>query len=208
MISGERRWVDVFDAHLPELDEALARAKALAPAGAAERFEQQTRVANEELESMRESAFEAVTVGAADIARTVFDGERYQHNTRLMTSATAELTAATVDAAQTELAALRRQEMLVGAAALLGALLLGAALWCRLANRLAQSRAFFLDAEDRMQRLASSDLLTGLANRAALHDAMATWWVTWCSRRWRTGCGTACATASCRRATAVTSSWW
>jgi diguanylate cyclase (GGDEF)-like protein len=31
----------------------------------------------------------------------------------------------------------------------------------------------FLEAEERMQRLASSDLLTGLANRAALHDAMA-----------------------------------
>jgi diguanylate cyclase (GGDEF)-like protein len=56
---------------------------------------------------------------------------------------------------------------------LLGAALVGVALWRRLAHRLARSRSVFLEAEERMQRLASSDLLTGLANRAALHDAMA-----------------------------------
>ena len=172
--TGERRWVDDYDTHLPELDEALAQAKALAPPAAAGRFEQQTRVASEELWSMRESAFEAVTVGAADVARTIFDGERYRNNTRLLAAATAEFTAATVAATQAELTALKRRTYTVGALALLGALLLGAALWRRLASRLARSRAYFLDAEDRMQRLASSDLLTGLANRAALHDAMAT----------------------------------
>ncbi len=172
--TGARRWVDDYDTHLPELDVALARAKALAPPAAAGRFEQQTRVANEELTSMRESAFEAVTVGAVDVARTIFDGERYRHNSRMLAAATAEFTAATVQATQAELAALKQRALLVGTLVLLGALLLGAALWRRLTHRLARSRTFFLDAEDRMQRLASSDLLTGLANRAALHDAMAT----------------------------------
>lgn len=59
--TGARRWVDDYDAHLPELDDALARAKALAMPAAARRFDQLTRVANEELASMRESAFEAAT---------------------------------------------------------------------------------------------------------------------------------------------------
>jgi diguanylate cyclase (GGDEF)-like protein len=172
--TGERRWVDDYDTHLPELESALAEAKALAPPAAARRFDQQTSVANEELGSMRESAFEAVTVGAVDVARTIFDGERYRNNTRMLAAATAEFTAATVDASQAELAALKRRSMLVGAVVLLGAVMLGAALWVRLVKRLARSRAVLLDAEDRMQRLASSDLLTGLANRAALHDAMAT----------------------------------
>jgi diguanylate cyclase (GGDEF)-like protein len=171
--TGARRWVDDYDTHLPELDDALARARALAPPAAAARFDQQTRVANEELENMRESAFEAVTVGAVDVARKVFDGERYQNHTRMLADATAEFTAATVEATRAELAALKRRALLVGAGVLLGALLLGAVLWLRLTDRLARSRTFFLDAEDRMQRLASSDLLTGLANRAALHDAMA-----------------------------------
>ncbi len=172
--TGAHRWVLDYDTHLPELDVALARAKALAPPAAAGRFEQQTRVANEELASMRESAFEAVTVGAVDVARTIFDGERYRHNSQMLAAATAEFTAATVRATQAELAALKQRALLVGTLVLLGALLLGTALWRRLTHRLARSRTFFLDAEDRMQRLASSDLLTGLANRAALHDAMAT----------------------------------
>ena len=172
--TGARRWVDHYDTHLPELDDALARAKALAPAAAAGRFDQETRVANEELASMRESAFEAVTVGAVDVARTIFDGERYRDNSQLLAGATAEFTAATVQATHAELATLKQRASLVGATALLGALLLGVGLWRRLASRLARARGFFLDAEDRMQRLASSDLLTGLANRAALHDAMAT----------------------------------
>ena len=172
--TGERRWVDDYDTHLPELEDALAGAKALAPPATAGQFDQRTRVANEDLANMRESAFEAVAVGAADVARTIFDGERYRHNSRLLAAATAEFTAATVEATQAELAELKQRASLVGAAVLLGALLLGAALWRRLASRLARSREFFLDAEDRMQRLAASDLLTGLANRAALHDAMAT----------------------------------
>lgn len=146
--TGERRWVDDYDTHLPELDHALAQAKALAPPAAAGRFEQHTRVASAELASMRESAFEAVTVGAADVARTIFDGERYRNNTRLLAAATAEFTAATVAATQAELTALKRRTYTVGTLALLGAFLLGAALWRRLASRLARSRAYFLDAED------------------------------------------------------------
>ena len=174
VVSGERRWVDRFDSHLPELEAALAAAKALAPPAAAQNFDAQTRTADEELANLRESAFEAVAVGAPQVARTIFDGERYRRNTLQLAAATAEFTAATVHATQAELAALKQRTLLIGTAALLGALLLGAALWRRLTSRLERSRAFFLDIEARIQRLASSDLLTGLANRAALHDAMAT----------------------------------
>ncbi len=172
--TGARRWVDAYDTHLPELDAALEGAKALAPPEAAGHFDKHTRAANEELASMRESAFEAVTVGAVDVARTIFDGKRYQDNTRMLAAATAEFTASTVEATQAELAALKQRALIVSAMLLLCASLLGVALWRRLADRLGRSRTFFLDAEDRMQRLASSDMLTGLANRAALHDAMAT----------------------------------
>ncbi|MFM9916579.1 MAG: putative bifunctional diguanylate cyclase/phosphodiesterase [Rhizobacter sp.] len=172
--TGEKRWIDDYDNHLPELDDALARAKALAPPEAAERFDLQTQQAHEELASMRESAFEAVSVGAVNVARTIFDGERYRNRSQLLASATSELTATTIEVTRGELAALKLREFLLGALELLGPLLLGVALWRRLTRRLDKSRAFFLDAEDRMQRLASSDLLTGLANRTALHDAMAT----------------------------------
>ena len=172
--TGQRRWVDEYDSHLPKLDEALSRARALAPVTVAQRFDTQAQQANDELASMRESAFEAVTVGAADIARTIFDGQRYRDNTRRLAAATAEFTAATVAATHDEVAVLEQRAVGVGAAVLATTLLLGLGLWRRLSHRLESSRSHFLDAEDRIQRLASSDLLTGLANRAALHDAMAT----------------------------------
>ncbi len=174
VVSGARRWVEAYDTHLPELEQALRQAKALAPPAVAGRFDQQTRTAAEELGNLRESAFEAVTVGAADVARSIFDGPRYQHHTRLLAAATAEFTAATVAATEAELTALKQRTLALGGAALLGASLLGLGLWRRLARRLAGSRAFLLDAEDRIQRLATTDLLTGLPNRAALHDAMTT----------------------------------
>ena len=172
--SGERRWVDDYDNQRPILHEALAQARALAPAAVAARFDSQTSAANDELEGMRESAFEAVTVGAPEIARTIFDGERYRAHTRQLEAATMEFTAATVAATRDEIAALERTALGAGAAVVGTTLLLGLALWRRLHLRLEGSRTHFLDAEDRIQRLASSDLLTGLANRTALHDEMAT----------------------------------
>ena len=172
--TGERRWVDEFDRLLPGLDAALAQARALAPPTVAQRFDHETRLANTELTDMRESAFEAVTVGAMDVARTIFDGQRYRRQTELLAAATAEFTAATVAATHAELERLQRTTTLVGIGVLSGTAMLGVTLWRRLSRRLTQSRAFFLDAEVRVQRLAASDLLTGMANRAALHDAMAT----------------------------------
>lgn len=172
--TGERRWVDAYDTHRPERDRAIKQAQSIAPAGAAERFDAQTRAAKEELDNLRESAFEAVTVGASSVARTIFDGDRYRQHTLLLTTATAELATATVVAARAEVAALIRRAILVGTLVLLGALLLGAALLRGLNSRFERSRSVFVNAEDRIQRLASSDVLTGLANRAALHDSMAT----------------------------------
>jgi len=170
--TGARRWVDAYDQHLLELDHALAHARAMAPPAAAERFDAQTREANDELAGMRESAFEAVNVGAVDVARIIFEGQRYRAHTQLLGAATAEFTAAVVQSTEAERAGLERRALMVGTAALLAAVLMGAALWSQVGARLKHWRGFYLDAEARTQRLASSDLLTGLANRAALHDAM------------------------------------
>ena len=54
------------------------------------------------------------------------------------------------------------------------ALSLAAALltWHRLTQSLARSRGVLMDVQDRIQRLATSDALTGLPNRNALHETM------------------------------------
>ncbi len=171
--TGARRWVDDYDVIRPQWLLALAQAKTLASPAAAQAFDARVSLASDELESMRESAFEAVTVGAADVARAIFEGARYLEHTRLLGEATRDFTAAAVDATRDEIAQVQQRSLLIGAAAAIGALLLEYAIWRLLRRRLARSRGFFLDAEERIQRLATRDLLTGLANRAGLRDAMA-----------------------------------
>jgi diguanylate cyclase (GGDEF)-like protein len=67
---------------------------------------------------------------------------------------------------------LRHAALISTAVVLTLSVALGAVLWRRLTNGLGRSRGSLLEAEERVQRLAASDLLTGLDNRAALHDAM------------------------------------
>ncbi len=170
--TGESTWVAEYDARRPALADALARAKQMVSAGAASRFEAQTRTAYDELESMRESAFEAVTVGATDVAKRIFDGDRYRANTRLLATASSEFTSTAVAETRADVERLQQRTALVSAAALAGVLLLEFLLWRVLAGRLGRSRTLFLDAEHRIQRMASSDPLTGLPNRGALREAM------------------------------------
>ena len=50
--TGEKRWIDRYEAHFPLIDRAIAAAAALAPASAAARFDAATRVANDKLVAM------------------------------------------------------------------------------------------------------------------------------------------------------------
>ena len=169
VITGQQRWVERFDSQRLEFERLQAEARSLAPAHAIERFDTETRSATAELEDMRESAFEAVTVGAADIARKIFEGDRYREQSGLLQHAIADFSEATVAAAKAEINTLRRRNALFGVGLLVCGGMLGAFLW----RRLAGSRTRFLHAEQRVKHLAASDLLTGLPNRAALHDEMA-----------------------------------
>ena len=169
VITGQQLWVERFDNQRLEFERLQAEARGLAPAHAIERFDTETRSATAELEDMRESAFEAVTVGAADVARKIFEGDRYREQSGLLQQAIADFSESTVVAAGDEITTLRRRNALFGAGLLVCGGLLGAFLW----RRLAGSRTRFLHAEQRVKHLAASDLLTGLPNRAALHDEMA-----------------------------------
>ncbi|MCU0774390.1 MAG: EAL domain-containing protein [Ideonella sp.] len=169
VLTGQSGWVDRFDRDLPRFEALLAQARALAPGEALERFGLATRSAGEELEDMRLAAFEAVVVGSPEVARSIFEGDRYRAKTALLRQAIDDFAQSTVAAAQRELERVRSRNALIASTLLLAALVLAGGL----ARRLAGSRARLQQAEARVQALAATDLLTGLPNRAALHDAMA-----------------------------------
>jgi len=173
-ITADRAWIDRYDRLIPELALAIEHAALLAPPPAAQRYQEKTREAGALLARMQRSALEAMSTGGAASARALFDSQRYTDQTRLVREATEELTTASLAATEDEMRSLRGRSYLVAAAAMLVSLATGLLLWRRLTNGLGRSRGSLLDAEERIQRLAASDLLTGLDNRAALHDAMQT----------------------------------
>jgi diguanylate cyclase (GGDEF)-like protein len=173
-ITAERPWIDRYEKLAPELALIIEHASLLAPRDAAARYQAKTRDTSELLARMQHSALDALNSGGAAAARGLLDGEAYGRQTRLLREATEELTAASLAATEEEVQVLRRRSYYVAAAMLALTVGLGLTLWRRLSNGLGRTRGSLLDAEERIQRLAASDLLTGLDNRAALHDAMQT----------------------------------
>ena len=170
--SGEREWIDRFDNLVNQLGQAVEHASLLAPTEVTERYRQKTQAAAAEIGRMRLSALEALNSGAHESARTLFEGPRYGEHTRPLSDAYDQLTRASLAATESEVRQLQQRSYLVTALAMLLALVTGFTLWRRLTNGLTSSRGSLLASENRIQRLASSDLLTGLDNRAGLHDAM------------------------------------
>ncbi len=171
-LTGEASWIERYDRLTATLTQKVEHASLLVPMNVAQRYRDKTVDAANEIAQMRQSALNALQSGALDAARSLFDGERYTSRTRLIREATEELTAVSLAATESRVRELRTRSYAVAAAALTITLGGGFFLWRRLSSGLKHSRGSLLDAEVRVQRLAASDMLTGLDNRAALHDAM------------------------------------
>ncbi len=173
-LTGEPSWIERYDRLTASLTQKVEHASLLVPLNVAQRYREKTADASAEIAQMRQSALNALQSGALDAARSLFDGERYTSRTRLIREATEELTALSLAATERRVRELRTRSYAVAAGALAITLGGGFWLWRRLSSGLKRSRGSLLDAEVRVQRLAASDMLTGLDNRAALHDAMQT----------------------------------
>jgi diguanylate cyclase (GGDEF)-like protein len=171
-ITGESHWIDRYDRLVDQLGQTVEHASLLAPLPVAQRYREQTAAAAAEIARMRASALEALRSGAHESARALFDGERYGRHSRLLSEANEELTSASLAATQAEVARLEQRTWFMSGGAVLLALLAGAVLWRRLSTGLDHTRGTLREAEVHIQRMASSDPLTGLDNRAGLHDAM------------------------------------
>ncbi len=174
VITGDRKWAERYDKLLPELQQSIEHASLLAPPEVAKRYREKTFAAGLELAGMQESALRALAGDTPTAAKAIFDSERYQLQSDLLRSATEELTASTLAATENEVRLLQSRSYGIASGMLVIILGTGLMLWRRLSSGLNRSRSSLLDAEVRIQRLAASDLLTGLDNRAALHDAMHT----------------------------------
>ncbi len=174
VVTADRTWVERYDKQLEELSQTIEHASLLAPPSVANRYRTKTSTASAELAALQQAALQALAAGSPDTARAIFDGERYTHHTQLLREATEELTAASLSATDNEVRVLRARSFAITLTMLVLMLGVGLALWRHLSRGLDRSRGSLLDAEERIQRLAASDLLTGLDNRAALHDAMHT----------------------------------
>jgi diguanylate cyclase (GGDEF)-like protein len=171
-VTGEERWIARYHAHLPAIEAALAEGESLAPTDVARRFHDQTRLASERLVSLETTALEAISVHAPDVARRILDGEPYRRDKELLVASTHEFTQSTVEAMRQQLAASRTRAHALLLALVAAALAAGLLTWRRLNAHLQRSRQVLLDAQGRIERIATSDMLTGWPNRAALHEGM------------------------------------
>ena len=170
--TGEAGWVDRFDRLANQQTQTIEHTVLLAPAEVAMRYREATREAGPLVQRMRASALKAMSTGSHQAARGLFEGEPYSKANQALNQANEQLAQAMQARTAAELNQLKARSYWVTGGSLLLVAWLGLALWRRLNSGLEASRSSLLHAEGRIQRLATSDLLTGLDNRAGLHDAM------------------------------------
>lgn len=168
-VSGETRWARRYEERLPVIDKAIAAATALAPPGAAERFDQATRVANDRLVELERAAFSRVNSGDLLAAQAILNSKSYaEHKAVLAAGSEAFIFEVQQSVAgQTNELTLRSWWLLAGLLAL--ALIGFASLWRHLGKHLSGAEAAFAEKQEEVTRLALHDPLTGLANRRYLH---------------------------------------
>lgn len=166
--TGDEAWITRYEYYLPSIDTAIAEGLALAPKVVADRFESETKISNDKLVVLERLSFEAVRAGDSARAHATLESRAYVDNKTVLSVGAEHFTEAMVRAVETELLAKQARAnvemVLVSLAVAFG----GTLMWRRLSSSLERSQGYFLDA----QRVAASDLLTGMANRVSLRDAL------------------------------------
>lgn len=172
--TGEERWIDRYEANIPAIDGAIGEAVALAPPWVANRFDAETRVANDRLVELERRSFENVRSGKTEAARSILDGKTYARFKEILSDGTSRFVDGTIASVSAELAAVEQRALTaIGLVLLVSAG--GALLMWRVFNAsLRKSEGAMLEAERKIQTLAMNDLLTGLANRHSLRQTLHT----------------------------------
>jgi signal transduction histidine kinase len=149
--SGNEAMHQRYLAAIPEIDEAIAEAKKLAPPAAAARFDDETRVANDRLVELEMKSFELVAHHRMGEAVSIFSSFAYLNNKRVLKDGSVRF----MDALDAELVAANARSRWIGLF-LLGAIsaigIVGfCIIWKQLNAALAKSEKSFLAADSKIR---------------------------------------------------------
>ena len=170
--TGEARWIDRYEANIPLINGAIAEAVALAPPAVAKRFDSETRFANDRLVELERKSFDAVRKGDTGTARAILDGPDYARYKRTLSAGTARFVDGMIASVTAERTAVQQRAMIAISLVVLISVAGAAILWRVLTTTLSKSETVLFEAQRKIQTLAMNDLLTGLANRASLREAL------------------------------------
>jgi diguanylate cyclase (GGDEF)-like protein len=166
--TGDAQWVQRYQERLPAMDKAIAEATALAPAAAAQRFDNATRKANDALVALERQAFAQVAAGQLKAAQDTLGSATYASHKQVLVQGTDVFMDELQATADGNLQALTQRSWAL-VAGLLGLAALGLVLlWRQLNQALEHADAAFKAQQAEVARLALHDSLTGLPNRRYL----------------------------------------
>jgi diguanylate cyclase (GGDEF)-like protein len=166
--SADTRWIERYEAAIPQMDAAIASARQLAGPALSAALDADTAAANDRLVVLERRAFEHVRQGQPAHALALLQGGAYAQDKAVLAAGTDRFTAQLQAGVTQAVDGAKRRSQISVAALMACAAMLFAALWARLNQRLARSEATFRATQAEVTRLALYDTLTGLANRRYL----------------------------------------
>ncbi|HEX7109410.1 MAG TPA: ATP-binding protein [Aestuariivirga sp.] len=146
-VAMHKRYLDA----IPEIDTAIADAKKLAPPEAAVRFDDETRVANDELVKMEMKSFELVAQHRMGEAARIFSSQAYLENKKILADGSDRFIAALDSELATASARVRWTRLFLLAAISALGVVGFLAIWKRLNEALFKSEKSFLAADAKIR---------------------------------------------------------
>jgi hypothetical protein len=169
-----------YESSLPEIDDAIAQAKDLVPPAIAQRFDTETRVANDKLVKLESMAFLYARRGSTAEARQVFKSPEYIANKQILANGSERMLAALYADLQEHVERVSFMRKIVLTLLSLLAIIAFATLVRRVRSSLNNSENAFFSAMAEMEAsekeaIASArlDSMVGLPNRVSLLEALA-----------------------------------